>query len=205
MASSSPLSDPPSSPPRSPSCDRSRKRGSYDPSTSRTARRLKSAERSAFDFNVQPVKAAMEPPAARGRPATSSRSKSIFDSMPKETVQAEKSALFSIPSAPKKSTATKPTAGQPANTTPPGGKGGGQERASLVASAVFGSMQTKNDRSLFPVPNPTTLQTDKSLSTVTHPYPRAQSAMGSYETGGRIGSDSDESQLTTPTPLAKTM
>ena len=204
MASSSPLSDPPSSPPRSPSRDRSHKRGSYDPSTPRTARRLKSAERNAFDFTVRPVKAAMEP-ATRGRPATS-RSKSIFDSMPKETFQAEKSALFSVPNAPKKSTATKPTAGQPADTTLPGGKGGGQERANLVASAVFGSLQTKDGRSPFPVSNPTALQTknDKSPFPATNPFPRAQSAMGKYETGGRIGDDSDESQPTTPTPLAKT-
>ena len=161
MASSSPLSDPPSSPPRSPSCDSSRKCGSYDPSTPRTARRLKSAERNAFDFNVRPVKAAMEPPAERGRPAASPKHDSIF----KKTSQAEKSALFSFPTAPKKSKAMKATA-KPADTTLPGGKGGGQERANLVASAVFGSMQTKSDR--------------------------------------RIGDDSDESQPTTPTPLAKT-
>ena len=45
MASSSPLSEPPSSPPRSPSRDISRKRGSCDPSTPRTARCLKSVER----------------------------------------------------------------------------------------------------------------------------------------------------------------
>ena len=42
MASSSPPSEPPSSPPRTPSHDRSRKRGSYDPSTPRTARHLRS-------------------------------------------------------------------------------------------------------------------------------------------------------------------
>ena len=45
MASSSPLSEPPSSPPRTPSRDSSRKRGSYDPSTPRTARRLRSTTR----------------------------------------------------------------------------------------------------------------------------------------------------------------
>ena len=49
-----------------------------------------------------------------------------------------------------------------------------------MASAVFGSIQTKNDGSLFP------------------------SAAGKYEAGGVIGDDSDESQPTTPTPLAKT-
>ena len=42
---SSPLSEPPSSPPRTPSREGSRKRGSYDPSTPRTARRLRSATR----------------------------------------------------------------------------------------------------------------------------------------------------------------
>ena len=45
MASSSPLSEPPSSPPRTPSRDRLRKRGSFDPSTPRMARRLRSASR----------------------------------------------------------------------------------------------------------------------------------------------------------------
>ena len=42
MASSSPLSEAPSSPPRTPPRDSLRKRGSYDPSTPRTARRLRS-------------------------------------------------------------------------------------------------------------------------------------------------------------------
>ena len=160
MASSSPLSDPPSSPPRSPSRDRSRKRGSYDPSTPRTARRLKSAERFAFDFSVRPsVKTAVqtEPPAERGRPTVSSE---LLDTFIKQT--------------------SAQSAGQPASTTLPGGKGGGKERANLVASVVFGSSQTKNDRSLFP------------------------SAAGKYEAGGVIGDDSDRSQPTTPTPLAKT-
>ena len=45
MASSSPLSEPPSSLPRTPVRDRSRKRGSFDPSPLRTARHLRSVYR----------------------------------------------------------------------------------------------------------------------------------------------------------------
>ena len=156
MASSSPLSDPPSSPPRSPSRNSLRKRGSYDPSTLRMARRLKSAERFAFDFSVRPAKTPTqtELPAERGRTTVSSKFRDAFI---------------------KKTSTPESTAGQPASTTLPGGKGGGKERANLVASAVFGSTQTKNDRGMI------------------------------GESGGSIDDDSDESQPTTPTPLAKTM
>ena len=54
MASSSPLSEPPSSPPRTPVCNRSRKYGSFDPSTPRTARHLRSASREGMTEVVYP-------------------------------------------------------------------------------------------------------------------------------------------------------
>ena len=54
MACSSPLSEPPSSPPRTPVHDRSHKRGSFDPSTPRTPRRLRSASREGMTEVVYP-------------------------------------------------------------------------------------------------------------------------------------------------------
>ena len=161
MAPSSPLSDPPSSPPRFPSRDSLSKRGSYDPSIPRKARRLKSAERFAFDFSVRPAKtpAQTELPAERGCTAVSSK---FHDAFIKKTPTPES------------------TAGQPASTTLPGGKGGKGEDQLGGLSCVFGSSQMKNDGSLFP------------------------SAAGKYEAGRAIGNDSDGLQPTTPTPLAKT-
>lgn len=68
-------------------------------------------------------------------------------------------------------------------------KGGERKGPVLVASAVFGSLQTKDDRPLLSVPNP---------------LPCAQLVTGRREAGTAIGNDSDESQPTMPTPLAKT-
>ena len=73
MASSSPLLEPPSSPTRSPSRDGSRKCGSYDPTTPRTARRLRSVE--------------------RGRKVPG-RAQSVFDTVPKVAVPAQ--SVFSV-------------------------------------------------------------------------------------------------------------